>query len=144
MVVLATLATIIASQALVSGVFSLTRQAMQMGLCPRARIIPTSVDEAGQIYVPAANWLLMTGTLFTVVLFRSSENLAAAYGIAVSGTMLITTILLYRVAVSRWRWPPGVGDPGHRDLRRDRRHVPGLEFDQDRRRRLVSADRRRS
>jgi KUP system potassium uptake protein len=111
MVVLATFATIIASQALVSGVFSLTRQAMQMGLCPRARINPTSVDEAGQIYIPAANWLLMTGTLLTVVLFRSSENLAAAYGIAVSGTMLITTILLYRVAVSRWQWPPGVAIP---------------------------------
>jgi KUP system potassium uptake protein len=111
MVVLATAATIIASQALVSGVFSLTRQAMQMGLCPRARIVPTSVDEAGQIYVPAANWLLMTGTLLTVVLFRSSENLAAAYGIAVSGTMLITTILLYRVAVARWHWPPGIAIP---------------------------------
>jgi KUP system potassium uptake protein len=111
MVVLATFATIIASQALVSGVFSLTRQAMQMGLCPRARIISTSFDEAGQIYVPAANWLLMTGTLLTVVLFRSSESLAAAYGIAVSGTMLITTILLYRVAVSRWQWPPGVAIP---------------------------------
>jgi KUP system potassium uptake protein len=111
MVVLATFATIIASQALVSGVFSLTRQAMQMGLCPRARITPTSVDEAGQIYVPFANWLLMTGTLLTVVLFRSSENLAAAYGIAVSGTMLITTILLYRVAVSRWQWPPAVAIP---------------------------------
>ena len=111
MVVLATLATIIASQALISGVFSLTRQAMQMGLCPRARITPTSFDEAGQIYVPAANWLLMTGTLVTVLLFRSSEHLAAAYGIAVSGTMLITTILLYRVAVSRWRWPLGAAIP---------------------------------
>ena len=111
MVVLATLATIIASQALISGVFSLTRQAMQMGLCPRAGIVPTSVDEAGQIYIPAANWLLMAGTLLTVVLFRSSENIAAAYGIAVSGTMLITTILLYRVAVSRWQWPPGAAIP---------------------------------
>jgi KUP system potassium uptake protein len=111
MVVLATAATIIASQALVSCVFSLTRQAMQMGLCPRARIVPTSVDEAGQIYVPAANWLLMTGTLLTVVLFRSSDSLAAAYGIAVSGTMLITTILLYRVAVARWKWPPVVAIP---------------------------------
>src|ERR1700716_887618 len=111
MVLLATLATIIASQALISGVFSLTRQAMQMGLCPRANIISTSGDEGGQIYVPAANWLLMTGTLFTVLLFRSSENLAAAYGIAVSGTMLITTILLYRVAVSRWGWPPAVAVP---------------------------------
>jgi KUP system potassium uptake protein len=111
MVLLAAAATIIASQALVSGVFSLTRQAMQMGLCPRARIVPTSADEAGQIYVPAANWLLMTGTLLTVVLFRSSDNLAAAYGIAVSGTMLITTILLYRVAVVRWRWPSAVAIP---------------------------------
>ena len=111
MVVLATAATVIASQALVSGVFSLTRQAMQMGLCPRARIVPTSADEAGQIYVPAANWLLMTGTLLTVILFRSSDSLAAAYGIAVSGTMLITTILLYRVAVARWQWPPAVAIP---------------------------------
>jgi KUP system potassium uptake protein len=111
MLVLATFATIIASQALVSGVFSLTRQAMQMGLCPRARIISTSYDEAGQIYVPAANWLLMIGTLLTVVLFRSSDSLAAAYGIAVSGTMLITTILLYRVAVSRWQWPSGIAIP---------------------------------
>ena len=111
MVGLATLATIIASQALVSGVFSLTRQAMQMGLCPRARITPTSFDEAGQIYVPATNWLLMTGTLLTVVLFRSSDNLAAAYGIAVSGTMLITTILLYRVAVSRWKWSQSLAIP---------------------------------
>jgi KUP system potassium uptake protein len=111
MVALAAMATIIASQALISGVFSLTRQAMQMGLAPRARITPTSADEAGQIYVPAANWLLMTGTLLTVLLFRSSENLAAAYGIAVSGTMLITTILLYRVAVTRWRWPRGAAIP---------------------------------
>jgi KUP system potassium uptake protein len=108
MVALAAAATIIASQSLISGVFSLTRQAMQMGLCPRAKIVPTSADEAGQIYIPAANWLLMAGTLFTVVLFRSSDNLAAAYGIAVSGTMLITTILLYRVAVARWRWPSPV------------------------------------
>ena len=131
MVVLAAFATIIASQALISGVFSLTRQAMQMGLCPRARIVSTSSDEAGQIYVPSANWLLMAGTLLTVVLFRTSENLAAAYGIAVSGTMLITTILLYRVAVSRWRWPPARRRSVCRGLRRDRRHVPRLQLDQD-------------
>jgi KUP system potassium uptake protein len=111
LVLLATLATIIASQALISGVFSLTRQAMQLGLCPRANIISTSGEEAGQIYIPAANWLLMGGTLCTVLLFRSSQNLAAAYGIAVSGTMLITTILLYRIAVARWRWPPAVALP---------------------------------
>ncbi len=111
MVVLATMATIIASQALISGIFSLTRQAMQLGLCPRANIIPTSTEEAGQIYIPAANWLLMVGTLCTVLLFRSSASLAAAYGIAVSGTMLITTILLYRIAVTRCRWPPYVAVP---------------------------------
>lgn len=111
MVLLATCATIIASQALISGIFSLSRQAMQLGLCPRANIIPTSSEEAGQIYIPAANWMLMAGTLCTVLLFRSSEHLAAAYGIAVSGTMLITTILLYRIAVTRWGWPPAVAIP---------------------------------
>jgi KUP system potassium uptake protein len=111
MVVLATLATIIASQALISGVFSLTRQAMLLGLCQRARIVATSTDEAGQIYVPAANWLLMAATLFTVVFFRTSDNLAAAYGTAVSGTMLITTLLLYRVAIARWNWPPVIAVP---------------------------------
>ena len=108
MVLLAAMATIIASQALISGVFSLTRQAMQMGLCPRMRIVSTSSEEAGQIYAPTANWLLMIGTLLVVVLFKSSENLAGAYGIAVSGTMLVTTILLYRVAIGRWQWPPAL------------------------------------
>jgi KUP system potassium uptake protein len=105
---LAAMATIIASQALISGVFSLTRQAMQMGLCPRMRVVPTSRDEVGQIYVPTANWLLMVGTLLVVVLFKTSDSLAGAYGIAVSGTMLVTTILLYRVAITRWKWPPAV------------------------------------
>jgi len=108
LVLLAAMATIIASQALISGVFSLTRQAMQLGLCPRMRIVSTSSEEAGQIYVPTANWLLMIGTLLVVVLFKTSAHLAGAYGIAVSGTMLITTILLYRVAIGRWRWPPAV------------------------------------
>jgi KUP system potassium uptake protein len=111
MVVLAALATIIASQSLISGVFSMTRQAMIMGLCPRTRIVSTSNDEEGQIYVPAANWLLMGATLFTVILFKTSDNLAAAYGIAVSGTMLTTTILLYRVAVTRWAWSPAIAIP---------------------------------
>src|SRR5262249_23342643 len=102
MVVLAGMATIIASQALISGIFSLTRQAIQMGFSPLARIVPTSSEEAGQVYVPIANWLLMVATLLIVVLFKSSANLAAAYGIAVSATMLITTILLYRVMVKWW------------------------------------------
>src|SRR6266436_101670 len=111
LIALATAATIIASQSLISGVFSLTRQAMQLGLCPRARIVPTSSDEAGQIYVPTANWMLMTGTLLIVLLFKTSDNLAGAYGIAVSGTMLATTLLLYRAAVVRWNWKPALAVP---------------------------------
>jgi len=106
LVLLATLATIIASQALISGVFSMTRQAIQMGLSPRTKIVPTSSDEAGQVYLPTANWLLMVGTLVVVVMFKSADALASAYGIAVSGTMMVTTLLLYRVAVTRWNWPP--------------------------------------
>ena len=139
MVMLAALATIIASQALISGVFSLTRQAMQLGLCPRMRIVPTSSAEAGQIYVPTANWLLMAGTLLVVVLFKTSSNLAGAYGIAVSGTMLITTILLYRVAVTRWSWPPAVAFlmiVGFGVIDFD---LSCLQFLEDRRRRLVLA-----
>src|SRR5882757_1604231 len=111
LIALATAATVIASQSLISGVFSLTRQAVQLGLCPRTRIVPTSSDEAGQIYVPTANWLLMTGTLVIVLLFKTSDNLAGAYGIAVSGTMLATTLLLYRVAVDRWNWKPALAVP---------------------------------
>jgi KUP system potassium uptake protein len=105
LIILAAAATIIASQALISGVFSLTRQAVQMGLCPRVNIVPTSGDEAGQIYVPAANWMLMAGTLLIVVMFKTSDNLGAAYGVAVSGTMLATTVLLFYLARRRWRWP---------------------------------------
>ncbi|HEY4892441.1 MAG TPA: KUP/HAK/KT family potassium transporter, partial [Reyranella sp.] len=111
MIALAAVATIIASQSLISGVFSLTRQAMQLGLCPRFRIVPTSSDEAGQIYVPTANWMLMVGTLVIVLLFKTSDNLAGAYGIAVSGTMLATTVLLYRVAVGPWNWSPALALP---------------------------------
>jgi KUP system potassium uptake protein len=106
LVILATLATIIASQALISGVFSMTRQAIQMGLSPRCKIIPTSSDEAGQVYLPTANWMLMIGTVLVVLLFKTSDALASAYGIAVSGTMMATTILLYRLITARWKWPP--------------------------------------
>jgi KUP system potassium uptake protein len=105
LILLAAAATVIASQALISGVFSLTRQAMQMGLCPRADIVPTSSEEIGQIYVPTANWLLMIGTLLIVVMFRTSDNLGSAYGVAVSGTMLATTVLLYCLVTRRWHWP---------------------------------------
>ena len=105
MIVLAAMATVIASQALISGVFSLTRQAIQMRLSPRMPVVPTSVHAYGQIYIALVNWLLMLATLVVVVLFKSSDALASAYGIAVSGTKLITTILLYRVMRDKWHWP---------------------------------------
>jgi KUP system potassium uptake protein len=111
LIALASAATVIASQALISGVFSLTRQAMQMGLCPRADIVPTSSDEVGQIYVPTANWMLMAGTLLIVAMFRTSDNLGSAYGVAVSGTMLATTVLLYCLVTRRWHWPVPVAVP---------------------------------
>ena len=104
MVALAGAATIIASQALISGAFSLTWQGIQMGLLPRTRIKQTSSVERGQIYVASVNWSLMVGTIAVSVLFRTSDALAAAYGIAVSGTMLITSILLYSVMRYKWKW----------------------------------------
>jgi KUP system potassium uptake protein len=104
MVVLATAAAIIASQALISGVFSLTHQAVQLGYSPRLDIDHTSSRHVGQIYVPQANWALMIGTILIVVGFRSSSALAAAYGIAVTVAMVITALLLYVVATERWKW----------------------------------------
>ncbi|MEC4590521.1 MULTISPECIES: potassium transporter Kup [Nitrospirillum] len=105
LVILATMATVIASQALISGVFSMTRQAITLRLLPRMSISPTSRKSYGQIYVGVVNWLLMIATLMIVLGFRHSEALAAAYGIAVSATMLITTILLRRVMRELWNWP---------------------------------------
>ena len=104
MVVVATVATIIASQAIISGAFSLTQQAMQLGFAPRFDIRHTSHEERGQVYVPEINWLLMFATLGLVFGFRSSTNLAAAYGMAVTATMVITTALAYVVARQRWGW----------------------------------------
>lgn len=104
MLVLSVMAAIIASQALISGVFSITRQAMQLGLWPRMSVVHTSASTEGQIYIPEMNWLLMAGTLAVVLQFRSSSGLAAAYGIAVTGTMAITSILFYLVARRNWRW----------------------------------------
>ncbi len=104
MVVLATLATIVASQALISAVFSLTRQAVQLGYCPRLKVVHTSGAAAGQIYLPGVNWLLMAATVAIVLGFRSSDRLAAAFGLAVSTTMAITTILFAAVARRHWRW----------------------------------------
>ena len=105
MVVVATAAAIVASQALISGAFSLTRQAVQLGYSPRVTIIHTSKTEMGQIYIPEVNQALWLGCLALVIGFRSSTNLAAAYGIAVTGTMIITTLLFHTVARDRWNWP---------------------------------------
>jgi KUP system potassium uptake protein len=103
-VLLATAATVIASQALISGAFSLTLQAVQLGYSPRVQIEHTSSREMGQIYIPAVNWGLMVCCIALVVGFRTSTNLAAAYGVAVTTTMAITTILFYFVARERWGW----------------------------------------
>lgn len=105
MVGLATLATVVASQALISAVFSLTHQAAQLGYSPRLSLHHTSPQHEGQIYLPAINWILMTACIAVVLSFRSSQALAAAYGLAVSGTMLITTVLFAAVARRRWHWP---------------------------------------
>jgi KUP system potassium uptake protein len=102
---IATAAAIIASQALISGAFSLTRQAIQLGYSPRLDIDHTSSHEMGQVYVPQVNWGLMVSTILIVVGFQSSSALAAAYGIAVTMTMVITALLLHVVATERWKWP---------------------------------------
>ncbi len=102
---LATAAAIIASQALISGAFSLTQQAIQLGYAPRLDIEHTSSHEMGQVYVPQVNWALMISTILIVIGFGSSSALAAAYGIAVTMTMVITAMLLHVIAVERWKWP---------------------------------------
>jgi KUP system potassium uptake protein len=104
MVALATMATVIASQALISGSFSIARQALQLGYLPRMTIVHTSGTTEGQIYIPEINRLLMVACVALVLSFRASTNLAAAYGIAVTGTMSITSILLFFVARQRWGW----------------------------------------
>jgi KUP system potassium uptake protein len=111
MVVLATAATVIASQAVISGAFSVARQAVQLGYLPRMRIVHTSHMEAGQIYVPFTNWTLYLAVMALVFGFQSSSNLAAAYGIAVTGTMMIDTILVAFVAFLAWRWNPWLAAP---------------------------------
>ncbi len=102
--ILATFATVIASQALISGAFSMTAQAVQLDYLPRVAIHHTSDSQAGQIYVPIVNWFLMIACLATVIGFRTSSNLAAAYGIAVTSTMAITTLLFGAVAYEKWKW----------------------------------------
>jgi KUP system potassium uptake protein len=105
---LATVATIVASQAIITGSFSLTRQAMQLGWFPGVQIRQTSSEEYGQIYVPFVNWTMMVLTIALAVSFGSSDRLAGAYGTAVSTTMLLTTALLYKVMTARWGWPVGL------------------------------------
>jgi KUP system potassium uptake protein len=104
LVMLATVATIIASQAIITGSFSMTRQAMQLGWLPGVSIRQTSDLVYGQIYVPVVNWLLMVATVATTIAFGSSDRLAGAYGTAVATTMLLTTVLLYRAMRDLWRW----------------------------------------
>ena len=105
LVALSTMATVIASQAVISGVFSLSRQAVQLGYSPRLDIRHTSDEEEGQIYIPRVNWTLLVAIVALVVGFKTSSNLAAAYGIAVTGTMAATTVLALVVAQANWRWP---------------------------------------
>jgi KUP system potassium uptake protein len=105
LVVLATIATIIASQAIITGSFSMTRQAMQLGWLPGVAIRQTSDRVYGQIYIPVVNWLLMAATIATTIAFGASDRLAGAYGTAVSTTMLLTTFLLYRAMRDVWKWP---------------------------------------
>jgi KUP system potassium uptake protein len=108
MVALATAATVIASQAVITGAYSITSQAIQLGLLPRMEIRHTSAALAGQIYMPRVNWLLLAGVLLLVVLFRSSSGLATAYGIAVTGTMVVTTMMAFVVVWKLWKWKPWV------------------------------------
>lgn len=103
-VFIATFAAVIASQALITGAFSLTRQAVQLGYLPRVAIFHTSAGEIGQIYIPVINWLLMIACIALVLAFRTSSNLAAAYGVAVTTTMAITTILLFVIQREHWHW----------------------------------------
>lgn len=105
MIVLATLATVIASQAVITGAFSVTRQAIQLGYTPRMQVRHTSDQAIGQIYIPFINWILLAGVSLLILGFESSDNLASAYGIAVTGTMAIDTILAFTVVWALWKWP---------------------------------------
>ncbi len=105
MLALATAATVIASQAVITGAFSVTQQAVQLGLLPRIEIKNTSETQAGQIFVPAVNTFLMVGVLVLLFAFRSTHNLTAAYGVAVTGVMLINTLMSYSVITQKWKWP---------------------------------------
>ena len=137
LVVLATAATVIASQALITAAFSVTKQAVQLGMLPRMRIHHTSVRDTGQIYVPLVNWGLYVFIVLAVVLFRSSSNLASAYGIAVTLDMTITTVMTFFVIRYGWKYPLSLCIGGHRLLLRHRRRLLRVEHAQAACRRLV-------
>ena len=111
LILLATVATIIASQAVITGAFSVVRQAVQLGLFPRVNVEHTSDEAEGQIYIPLVNWALLAAVIVLVLAFRNSSNLASAYGIAVTGTMLITTVMAAVVLLKMWNWPKWVALP---------------------------------
>ncbi len=111
LVILATMATVIASQAVITGTYSMTRQAIQLGYCPRLEVTQTSESEIGQIYMPWINWVLMAAVIGLVLGFESSSNLAGAYGIAVTGTMAIDTVLAFVLMRRLWRWPLWIAVP---------------------------------
>ena len=141
MVVLATVATVIASQAVISGAFSVTRQAVQLGFLPRLTIRHTSAREIGQVYVPAVNWFLLAAVVALVLGFGSSTALASAYGIAVTGTITVDTLLFLVVARVLWRKPRLAGRARRRGLLHHRPRLPRRQPDQGRARRLVPAAR---
>ena len=124
MVGLATAATVIASQAVITGAYSLTQQAIQLGLLPRFEIRHTSEAHAGQIFIPRVNTLLLIGVLLLVLLFRSSSALASAYGIAVTGTMVVTAMMAFVVIWKVWKWSPLVAGALIAPFLVDRRDVP--------------------
>ena len=108
LLILSTMATVIASQAVISGAFSVTRQAIQLGYSPRMNILHTSGEEMGQVYIPSVNWLLMVAVFVLVLSFKSSSNLASAYGIAVTGTMIVDTVLAFIVIKALWQWKTSI------------------------------------
>ena len=143
MVALATAATVIASQATISGTYSLTKQAIQLDYFPRMHVMQTSAKEIGQIYIPGANWVLLLVIVAAVIGFGSSTKLASAYGVAVSGTMLVTTILTFFVIRFVWGYNLAAVHCRHRLFHLHRCGLLRVEPAQDRRRRLVSARARR-
>ena len=135
--ILATMATVIASQALITGAYSLTTQAVQLDYLPRLKILHTSAHHIGQVYVPLVNWLLMVGCVGLVIGFRTSSALASAYGIAVTTTMMITTLLFYRVVRDRWGWSTAADGRHAHAAHVGRRRVPRRQRAEDPDRRLV-------